>query len=216
MTKKAFTLAEVLITLGIIGVVAAMTLPSLINDSKRKETSARLKKFYSTMSQAIIMSENENGPAGDWSKDTANREEDGTLIDMPDSNLKFFQKYIAPYMNITEIGKKDYEGTSKAFAAFADGSIAYFINGNCLDIIFDSNGTRKPNQEGKDRFRFLFCTSKFNESHIGHNKYFGTYMQDLTIEKGREYTKGMCKKNRYYCATLLLLDDWEFKEDYPY
>ena len=32
MIKQAFTLAEVLITLGIVGIVAAMTLPSLIQD----------------------------------------------------------------------------------------------------------------------------------------------------------------------------------------
>ena len=37
-----FTLAEVLITLGIIGVVAAMTLPSVIHNYKKKEASSRL------------------------------------------------------------------------------------------------------------------------------------------------------------------------------
>ena len=42
--KKAFTLVEVLITLGIIGVVAAMTLPALIQKQHRKETSVKLKK----------------------------------------------------------------------------------------------------------------------------------------------------------------------------
>lgn len=42
--KKAFTMAEVLITLGIIGIVAAMTLPALIKNHQRKETEARLKK----------------------------------------------------------------------------------------------------------------------------------------------------------------------------
>lgn len=42
--KNAFTLAEVLITLGIIGVAAAMTMPSLIAEHKEKSTIARLKK----------------------------------------------------------------------------------------------------------------------------------------------------------------------------
>lgn len=42
--KTAFTLAEVLITLGIIGVVAALTLPSLIQSYREKETVAKLKK----------------------------------------------------------------------------------------------------------------------------------------------------------------------------
>ena len=42
--KKAFTLAEVLITLGIIGVVAALTLPNIVRYYKRKESSVRIKK----------------------------------------------------------------------------------------------------------------------------------------------------------------------------
>ena len=40
----AFTMAEVLITLGIIGAVAAMTLPTLVNNTKNKENVSRLKK----------------------------------------------------------------------------------------------------------------------------------------------------------------------------
>ena len=43
--KVAFTLAEVLITLGIIGVVAALTMPSLIQKHKKQETTARFKKI---------------------------------------------------------------------------------------------------------------------------------------------------------------------------
>ena len=41
--RSAFTLAEVLITLGIIGIVAAMTLPTVINDSTERETVAKVK-----------------------------------------------------------------------------------------------------------------------------------------------------------------------------
>ena len=43
--KLAFTLAEVLITHGIIGVVAAMTMPSLITSYKKQETSGKTKKI---------------------------------------------------------------------------------------------------------------------------------------------------------------------------
>lgn len=52
MNKAAFTLAEVLITLGIIGVVAAMTLPSLINKINMRHYIAQLKSDYSILSQA--------------------------------------------------------------------------------------------------------------------------------------------------------------------
>lgn len=51
--KKAFTLAEILITLGIIGVVAAITIPTLINNYQKNEYVTRLKKFYTTFNSAL-------------------------------------------------------------------------------------------------------------------------------------------------------------------
>lgn len=53
MEHKAFTLAEVLITLGIIGVVAAMTLPSLIQEQTNKALEVALRKNYSAIEQAV-------------------------------------------------------------------------------------------------------------------------------------------------------------------
>lgn len=58
--SKAFTLAEVLITLGIIGIVAAMTLPTVISNHKKKTIETRLQKFYSVANQAIKLSELKN------------------------------------------------------------------------------------------------------------------------------------------------------------
>ena len=52
--KNAFTLAEVLITLGIIGIVAAMTLPGIINDTRYAEIQTSLKKNYSITQQALL------------------------------------------------------------------------------------------------------------------------------------------------------------------
>ena len=51
--KKAFTLAEVLITLGVIGVVAAMTMPSLVANYQKKVWVNQLKKTVSVMNQAF-------------------------------------------------------------------------------------------------------------------------------------------------------------------
>ncbi len=48
-----FTLAEVLITLAIIGVVAAMTLPTLIQNQQKRSLEVATQKFYSNMSQAV-------------------------------------------------------------------------------------------------------------------------------------------------------------------
>lgn len=51
--KRGFTLAEVLLTLGIIGIVAAMTLPTLVNNSRKQECRAGLKTGYALISAAI-------------------------------------------------------------------------------------------------------------------------------------------------------------------
>ena len=59
--KAAFTLAEVLITLGIIGVVAAMTLPAVINTTRNKELETGLKKGASVLTQAFDMYQAEHG-----------------------------------------------------------------------------------------------------------------------------------------------------------
>ena len=52
MNKSGFTLAEVLITLGIVGVVAAMTIPSLLNNAEGKEYCSSFKKIASRLAQA--------------------------------------------------------------------------------------------------------------------------------------------------------------------
>ena len=59
--RTAFTLAEVLITLGVIGVVAALTIPSLINNNRAKALEAALKKNYSVIEQALNMYYAQNG-----------------------------------------------------------------------------------------------------------------------------------------------------------
>ena len=61
----AFTLAEVLITLSIIGIVAAMTLPALVQKQLDKELIVRTKKTYSEISNALLAAQNDFGVIGD-------------------------------------------------------------------------------------------------------------------------------------------------------
>lgn len=64
--KGAFTLAEVLITLGIIGIVASLTLPALIQRKIEKSTIVKLQKFTSTFENAFNMAIAEYGPVSQW------------------------------------------------------------------------------------------------------------------------------------------------------
>ena len=63
--KVAFTLAEVLISLGIIGVVAALTLPTLISNYKEKELIVRTKRLYANIQNAALLAQKENDSIGD-------------------------------------------------------------------------------------------------------------------------------------------------------
>ena len=84
-------LAEVLITLGIIGVVAAITLPILVQNYQKKVTVERLKQTYSILSQAIKMSEIDNGPVEEWD------------LNSTSPHKEFGEKYFKPYLkNIKE------------------------------------------------------------------------------------------------------------------
>ena len=65
MRKFAFTLAEVLITLGIIGIVAAMTMPALMTKTRDRELVSRTKKTFSNIQNAILAAQNSYGTIGD-------------------------------------------------------------------------------------------------------------------------------------------------------
>ncbi|MBR1680263.1 type II secretion system protein, partial [bacterium] len=66
LTKSAFTLAETLIVMGIIGVVAALTLPNLNSSTGDKEKVVKLKKIYSNLQDAFGRVEAVYGPIDEW------------------------------------------------------------------------------------------------------------------------------------------------------
>lgn len=65
MTRKGFTLAEVLITLGIVGIVAAYTIPILISNSQKTAYVENLKKAYNGFNQALQQLSNDYGCVND-------------------------------------------------------------------------------------------------------------------------------------------------------
>ena len=88
--KLGFTLAEVLITLGIIGVVAAMTIPNLMTKLQKSQIEAQVKENYSNIMQTMKMSENDDVPAMD-------------VIQNIGGNKKWFETFIAPYMKVEQV-----------------------------------------------------------------------------------------------------------------
>ena len=182
--KSAFTLAEVLITLGIIGIVAAMTLPALIQSHREKQTVSQLKKFYSVMSNAFLLAYNEHGALDDWGISN----NDNTDAEAANGFKNTFIKYIKPYLKVTkfcEFGdasceKSPYsiyslDGTAHIveYAKFlphlvlADGSSIIHLwftgtnyNTKYGEIYVDLNGLKNPNKLGEDIFVFGLTGTK--------------------------------------------------------
>lgn len=226
--KNAFTLAEVLITLGIIGVVAAMTLPALVQKHRKLEATSRLKKFVSTMEQAILFAENNNGTRAYQWTDIDEYAED--IAENPqlaqDLTYAYWNKYFSPYVKSLKVEKgvfvesedKDTNNTKNTKVYFADGSTLYLHFGHCIDLNFDINGERLPNEKGKDIFLFFIATNKSykktTEHELYRNKSFAPVY--MPVYNTREKAFNACKQSTSYCSSLLQYDNWEFKADYPY
>ena len=203
-SKSAFTLAEVLITLGIIGVVAAMTLPTVVSNYRHKEATARLKKFYSTMQQAIIYAENDFGEMKNWEVDSNN---ETSNVDRAE---KYYRTYLDNnYFKTISVERKYVPNSNRETLAltFADGTILYLWNGTCVDLLFDINGDKKPNKDGRDIFKFLHCKN-------GRLKPYNIQGGDVST---REKALAACKKYPTECMPLIMIyDNFEFRDDYPY
>jgi len=203
MIKKslAFTLAEVLLTMTIIGVVAAMTIPTLHYQRVKKEYTTKLKNFYSRMDNAVLDMETDYGSFRDLRK--------------PDNGKGYdwYMKYIDPY-----VGHQYVKDGDKVF--YSDGSLlTTFYSGGCLDVDYDVNGLKGPNRAGYDRFRFLFCFD--NAERLGwfgnENIFFGSYGSgSVAAGASRDGMISKCQENATWCTRLLQNDQWEFKSDYPY
>ena len=203
----AFTLAEVLITLGIIGVVAAMTMPSLMQNYKRQQATARIKKFVSVINQALISAENDLGPREDWVIGEMNNS---------DSAYDFLNTYIKPYIKSADIEKRTLFGTNMATLRFVDGSQMSVKVGACYDIFYDINGEKGPNEKGRDIFVFILCKNggcNFNSNQVRGFYCAPTGQQFPTHEQLIDNCKD---RNRgSYCTILLEQNGYEFPKDYP-
>lgn len=144
--KKGFTLAEVLITLGIIGVVAAMTMPVLINNYQKKVFTTQLKKGVNVVENSVrrfMQSENiETLSENEWTLYSSTIPKYLNARTAPESNIL--------YKDIGAYGAPTY--------VLNDGTTIISANGS---FIIDVNGDKKPNLPGRDRFMFQFKNTGF-------------------------------------------------------
>ncbi len=171
--KKGFTLAEVLITLAIIGVVAALTIPTVVRNYQERQTVSSIKKFYSQISQAFKLAEIRNGSVDTWDWGTVRSGESADkIIDILAPYLKITKRcgkgkgcfWNGNYKNLNgnTIWTNPENNSEYAKARLADG-MSFFIvitqsncaTGVCGNVDVDINGDKKPNQVGRDIFMFV-------------------------------------------------------------
>ena len=223
--KSAFTLAEVLITLGIIGVVAALTLPTLIANYQKQETISKLQKVYTVLNQAFKLSEVDNGEFEYWDVDHNDAE-------------AYFEKYWKPYFKIAKMCTKasdcNYSATPfltskgikdgthlispNARVAFitTDGVTLSFSlaggdavqeDGTVLPVkehflvIIDINGSNRPNQYGRDVFWVELGKKGVIPTCTGCSS------DDINAS---------CSEYGDSCFAKIVHDGWKIKDDYPW
>ncbi len=229
--RVAFTLAEVLITLGIIGVVAAMTMPVLIANHKKTVAETRLAKFYSTMNQAVQRAEVDYGDKTQWDKYEILYEQDEDGNSKPITNVEYFNKYFAPYIVATkiednEVGKTIVYFPDGSVASFGGYSIQFWPEGKDFKGYSRNEDTGKFQNDmensGRKYFTFFFAPTNNTESNKYHyNKGVEPYMYnwDGTEDKLKNDNAIGCKQEvtneRAYCTALIQMNGWKIPKDYP-
>lgn len=180
--RYGFTLAEVLITLSIIGVVAAMTIPTLINNTQDAQYKSALKKSFAVLNQAIELVRSNNG---------------GTMLGaFSDNDSTSLQTALAPYLSYIKScnnssndgcwhvannwyllnNTKENMGYSTPGFVLKDGTliVTYWQTSACSSTIstnynytrcgffvFDVNGFKGPNTIGKDIYGVEILPTQF-------------------------------------------------------
>lgn len=227
---KAFTLAEVLITLGVIGIIAAMTIPTLIQSYRNHVVETRLKKVYSVMNQAIQRAEADFGAKELWEYERAD----------------FFETYILPYIKFLKADTQKIGNTKYRKIYFTDGSL--LLNKNTT-LKTDSDGNETETVEAAQQADYFFYPSanNFNEERFAdrsdsaiaffyfrfaptisstdyyhYGQGFQPYaiglhqtLDNLTINN----TNHACNadsKYRGFCAFFIMQNGWKIPKDYPF
>ena len=215
--KSAFTLAEVLITLGIIGVVAALTIPNIIKHYQNEVTVTKLQKAYSILNQAFRQSENDNGSSEFWQETPEISAQD------------YFEKYWKPYLKEPKLCQTYQECgyvSWKPYIALNGSSVAMSLDSTrvkikTIDDVFYLFTEATTNSEGKlVPFRNVYidingakAPNKFGEDVFVFNRVIGKGIMPACYNCSYNSLTANCnrKSNGAYCAARIMADGWKIK-----
>lgn len=211
-----------LITLGIIGIVAALLLPAVIENYEKQETLSRLKKSYTTIANALQKAAVENGDLDTW--DWSNNEKIVKEYLMPNfSSVKMYGTNCRyggcfclavpggrtidnpeiPYRWPGGQGITSPMHNALASIQFLDGSCVNFSNVNAMEVWIDINGPyKKPNKIAKDVFVF----------YLGNNGQLLPYTY-LGCNDDLDYRAAATGTG---CGARIIEDGWNIKYDWHF
>lgn len=216
--KKGFTLAEILITLGIIGIVAAMTIPTVVANYKKKLFITKAKSIYSIMANVIEKSVAENGDIKYWDL--------GTDYSVEKTELTV-QKYIEPYLKVADHGKYFLSGIGNFYyTKLQNGiTIVWLKDGQSIDgqppnimyaiVSFNGNISSMTDESRDYSHNDLIMAIMTDRNSLD---FFGALSGRTNIKSHSVYgcNENIPANKRLYCGKLLKLDNFEIKEDYPW
>lgn len=233
----AFTLAEVLITLGIIGIVAAMTIPILITEYQKQVTATRLSKVFSLMSQSLQNSQLEIGTSKSWGKPSTEYDDTASYdwwheYFIPNAKFSVAKICTSATGNAAECALTDVKnldgsddvntgvgsafncGTTGGCYVLNDGTALHFsgVGNQYAYIHVDINGKSKPNTWGKDIFTMMIDYVNGYVAFYGKGTSRATLISNNNLMCNKE---AGTKKGRY-CGLLIQMDGWQIANDYPW
>lgn len=222
-----FTLAETLITLGIIGVVAAMTIPNLITNYQKHVTVTKLQKAISVLNQAYKLSYDDVG-------------EPSVSESFKMGSELYFNHYWAPYLKTaiicTTYKQCRYKNNNPWFypnkttvnmgVVVPERRTTFYTSDGFLYVIFiamgssttesgeeqngsvvvDINGAEGPNVFGRD----VFYLTRVAKDGGGIQPLGYTYSNDIIDENCNKSGRG------FYCAEKIRRAGWKIEKDYPW
>lgn len=212
----AFTLSELLVTLSIIGVVSALTVPTLMNKYQAQANVTQLRKVYFDLSQATDLLLTEEGK---------NSISATSLVDDPG---KFLKKYLrinqdcgstltpcfaASYKNIASGSAVRIVCDDHAVLTTAGYAVCIYNLNSVPDVLVDINGPEKPNIAGRDLFTFsIYHDGSLDEDMSPSAK---INMSAANMKKRRNDMAAKCLSTDYNaigCFSKILNANW--KMDY--
>ena len=215
LRKTAFTLAEVLVTLGIIGIVSAMTVPTLMQNYQRQSYVTQLHKVYNELNQATLRYQTD--------RNALNLKEAGLTSQAAaenfiESNFKIVQKCGS---NITPCFASSYKKiaggsigwyTPRTHYVIASGTaigVSYRPVGDVLlELYVDTNGAKGPNITGRDIFAmFIYNNGIIDDFNFSEN----TTAPMTEADRNTNYTNACAADttNWHGCLGKVINDNWQ-------